>query len=165
MGRPSKLTGEVQQKIVFAIANGNALETAAQYAGIDPSTLFRWMQKGKKGWKPYCEFRKAIEKARTEIEMSHVATIEQAKTGGVLVSEVITEKVFKNGTVETKTTRTWTRPEWTAAAWWLERQHSDKWGKKESVEITIRREAERLAKETGLDVDEIMAEAERLVKA
>ena len=138
MGRPTKLTPEVQQKIVTAISAGNAEETAAEYAGIAPSTFFRWMSQGAKprAAKVKRKFREAVSRARVEAEVRHVVVIEQ-------VAAV----------------------DWRADAWWLERRRHDRWGKKESLEITIRREAERLAKETGLDGEEIMAEAERLVKA
>lgn len=117
-----------------AIAAGNAEETAAEYAGIDRSTYFRWMQKGARRAGPYRDFRDAIMKARVEVEIAHVVIIEQAMAKS-----------------------------WQAAAWWLERRRNDRWGRREALDVTIRREAERLAQETGLDADEIIAEAERLV--
>ena len=45
-GRPSKLTEEISQRIVSAILEGAYLETAAQAAGVNPRTLFRWLQRG-----------------------------------------------------------------------------------------------------------------------
>lgn len=54
---------------------------------------------------------------------------------------------------------------WQAAAWWLERrQHSD-FGRRERMDMTIdvRKEAERIAEESGLDADEVMAEAEAII--
>jgi hypothetical protein len=50
---------------------------------------------------------------------------------------------------------------WTAAAWWLERRRPDDFGKRDRVEVTFdfRREAERL----GLDPDQAIAEAERIL--
>ena len=45
MGRPSKLTPEVQDRIARAITAGNYQDTAAQYAGISPATFYLWMQK------------------------------------------------------------------------------------------------------------------------
>ena len=55
--------------------------------------------------------------------------------------------------------------QWGAAAWWLERRKHGAWGRKESLDITIRREAEKIAEETGLSVEEIIAEAERMMAA
>lgn len=50
---------------------------------------------------------------------------------------------------------------WTAAAWWLERRRPDDYGRRERVDISFdfRREAERL----GLDPDQAVAEAERIL--
>lgn len=55
---------------------------------------------------------------------------------------------------------------WTAAAWWLERRHPSDYARREKVEITVdlRREAERLASELGLDVSAVMAEAEAVLR-
>ena len=138
MGRPTKLTPRVQRRIIVAIGAGNAEETAAEYAGIAPSTFFQWMKQGRTAPKgsPKAEFLEAVSRARVEAEVRHVTVIQQAVSAG----------------------------DWRAAQFWLERRRNDRWGKRENIEITIRREAERLAKETGLDVEEIMAEAERLVK-
>ena len=46
-GRPSKLTPEVQEKIVTAIRAGNYAQVAAVYAGIGERTFYRWMELGK----------------------------------------------------------------------------------------------------------------------
>ena len=51
---------------------------------------------------------------------------------------------------------------WQAAAWWLERRRPEDYGRRDRVEVTLRREAERLAGELGLQVDELIREAERL---
>ena len=41
-GRPTKLTSELQSRIVQAIQAGNYIETAAAYVGISKNTLFLW---------------------------------------------------------------------------------------------------------------------------
>ena len=101
-GRPSKLTPEIQDRIVAAIRAGNYVETAARHAGIDPATFYRWMERGAKERSgKYREFRKAVEKARADAEVRHVAIIAQAAT-----------------------------KRWEAAAWWLERSFPDRWGRR-----------------------------------
>jgi hypothetical protein len=52
---------------------------------------------------------------------------------------------------------------WTAAAWWLERRHPDDFGRKDRVELKVdlRTIAEKVA--PGLDVDAVLAEAERIM--
>lgn len=57
------------------------------------------------------------------------------------------------------------RGQWPAAAWWLERRRAQDWGRVDRVEVTIRRQAEKIAAELGLSTDEVLAEAERIVKA
>ena len=51
---------------------------------------------------------------------------------------------------------------WQAAAWKLERRHPEQWGRREKVELSTRREAERIAAEQGLDPDELIRQAERI---
>ncbi|MBY0274724.1 hypothetical protein K2Z84_05250 [Candidatus Binatia bacterium] len=56
-GRPPKLTPELQQRIIQAIQGGAYREKAAQFAGIAPETLSRWMSR--RG-SPYAEFSQAV---------------------------------------------------------------------------------------------------------
>ena len=55
---------------------------------------------------------------------------------------------------------------WTAAAWWLERRKNSDYARRDKVEMTVdlRREAERLAAEQGLDPSEVLAEAEAIMR-
>jgi transposase len=46
VGRPSKLTDEVERRLCDALRAGNHLETAAHYAGISRATLHRWLAAG-----------------------------------------------------------------------------------------------------------------------
>ena len=77
MGRPTKLTPEVQKTICDLIANGNTRECAAGCAGVDPATLYRWMADPEN-----CEFREAIEKADAQAEARHVMVIVKAAQAG-----------------------------------------------------------------------------------
>lgn len=108
-GRPSKLTEETQAKIVRAVQSGNWLETAAAFAGVDGSTVRRWMAKGEPedAPEPYRAFYTAIKQARAEAEVRAVALIQKAAQDGT----------------------------WQASAWYLERSHPDRWGRKR-LEIT-----------------------------
>jgi hypothetical protein len=77
MGRPSKLTPEIQDKIVSAIRAGNYGEVAAAYAGIGSSTFYRWMDQGKAQAGPYREFREAVKAAESEAEVRAVAIVQK----------------------------------------------------------------------------------------
>lgn len=102
-GRRSKLTPEVQERIIQAIRAGNYRETAAAYAGIHIGTFYRWLQKGERAKSgPYREFREAIERAEAEAEVRHVAIVAKAATDD---------------------------PK--AAMWWLERRFPDRWGRRQ----------------------------------
>ncbi len=54
---------------------------------------------------------------------------------------------------------------WQAAAWWLERRKHQDYARRDRVDmqIEVRREVERIAAETGLDSEALIAEAERIL--
>ena len=106
MGRPTKLTPEVQDRIIQALKAGNYVETAAEYAGIGKTTFYRWMEQGAKASRGiYREFRDAVTRARAEAEARNVAIIQKAAPD-----------------------------DWRAAAWWLERAFPDRWGPRQKLE-------------------------------
>jgi len=109
MARPTKLTKEAQERILQAVQAGNYLDTAAQYAGVDGSTMRRWVTKGEapNAPEPYRSFCTALKSARAAAEVRSVALINQAAGNGT----------------------------WQAAAWYLERSYPDRWGRTR-VEIT-----------------------------
>ncbi len=105
-GRPSKLTPERQERIVELIRAGNYMEIAAQAAGIDVSTLYRWLQRGEKARSgKYRQFRDAVMRARVEAEARAVVVVQKAALD-----------------------------DWRAASWWLERAFPDRWGRRQKLE-------------------------------
>ena len=108
MGRKPKLNPDTQERIVSAIAAGNYNSVAAQYGGISEGTFYRWMEQGEKASSGlYHEFHEAVKKAESQAEVRNVAIIERAA-----------------------------QDTWQAAAWWLERKHFARWGRKERIEAT-----------------------------
>lgn len=106
MGRHSKLTPEVQEKIVGVLRSGNYAQVAAQCAGIGETTFYRWLQQGEEEESGiYRDFREAVKNAEAEAEADSVAIIETAG-----------------------------RKEWQARAWLLERKHPYRWGRFERQE-------------------------------
>jgi hypothetical protein len=101
MARPSKLTPEVQKRLVEAIKAGNYYEAACGFAGIHYSTFREWMIKGEKAKSgKFREFYEAIKKAENEAEVRMVAQWQQHM------------------------------PEnWQAIATFLERRYPDRWGR------------------------------------
>lgn len=53
---------------------------------------------------------------------------------------------------------------WQADAWTLERRYANEYGNKIRHDVNILREAERIAADNGLDVREVLAEAELIAK-
>ncbi len=109
-GRPTKLTPDVQEKIVQAIRAGNYIETAAAYAGVDKKTLYTWMKLGndcKSGKNVHAQFLHAVEKALADAEVRDVTIIGKAA-----------------------------EENWQASAWRLERKFPDRWGRKDTHKLT-----------------------------
>lgn len=129
-GRPTKLNATIQAAVVKAIATGNTRDTAAAYAGVNRATLFEWLARGRRELTGlYRDFADAVEKAEADAIVISVALI-----------------------------RTAAQRNWQAAAWWLERRYPDEWGRKDrlSIESLKRTEAEKMARELGIEVEEVM---------
>lgn len=103
----SKLTPELQERLVAFLRAGNYVETAAACAGIHKDTFYEWCKKGRKGEEPFAAFVEAVDKAIAESEARDVALIGKAATVN-----------------------------WQAAAWRLERKMPHKWGRHERHELT-----------------------------
>jgi hypothetical protein len=105
MARPSKLTPEVEKKIIDAIRTGNYYEAACAYAGINYTTFYRWMEKGEKAKSgKFCKFCKAVKQAEGDAE-----------------ARIVYQWASK------------TPEDWRAAQAFLERRYPERWGKKDIV--------------------------------
>lgn len=71
MGRPSKATEARIEALLAALRAGSTREAAAAHAGIDRTTLFRWLARD-------AGLRARVEKAETDMEVRCVAGILQA---------------------------------------------------------------------------------------
>ena len=94
-------------KVAQFIKMGMTMTDSARAAGVNPRTLFSWMEKAKAGQEGYDEVNEILENARA---------IGQA----VLVQRVI--KASEH--------------DWKAAGWILERRHRDIWGKPVDVNMS-----------------------------
>lgn len=119
MGRPTKLTPELQAAIVEAVEQGNYPEVAAMAQGMDRATFYRWMQRGESNAeddRPFRDFRDAVTHARAVAE--HYAL--QVVRTGFAHDDKGAER----------------------AQWYLERTAPDRWGRRDKVvvENTVREE-------------------------
>lgn len=106
MGRPTKCTPEITEKVAEAIRDGLYAESAATLAGIGERTYYSWMKRGDAGDEPYVQFRLAVKKAEAEAEAASLAVIRGAAQDGT----------------------------WQAAAWYLERKFPARWSRRDRVE-------------------------------
>ena len=110
IGRPSKLDDQERiDDLVKWLKLGYYIEDACTMAGIGKSTYYNWIAKAEANEGPkYLEFMDSVKKARAEAEGAHIMNIRKAADNGV----------------------------WQASAWFLERSHPTKWGKKNPDLIT-----------------------------
>ncbi len=102
-GRPTSLTPGIQEKVLQALAVGNYRKQAAAYAGIDDSTLRRWLARGRNHHDaPYASFRKAALEAESRSQIASLGVIAKAARDG----------------------------DWKAAAWLLERRVPEQYAPK-----------------------------------
>ena len=79
MGRPTKLTKELTEKICRAVKAGSHPAVAARSVGVGESTYYRWMEEGRaeeKGLRR--EFYEAVKLAEAEGEVRAVAHLAAA---------------------------------------------------------------------------------------
>lgn len=113
-GRPTRLTPELAVAVIKIVRTGMSLQGCAHYAGITMQTLDNWRARGRKvaesieagqidvdeQERPYLDFFGGLEKARADREVEAVLNVRSMKRG------------------------------WQAEAWFLERCHVDRYGRK-----------------------------------
>lgn len=107
MGRPTKLTAEVQSRVCEALALGVSIEAAAAHAGVNVSTIHRWVAQAEHDPEGgmFREFREAMTRARDSAEVQYAAVVASAARDGHVG----------------------------AAQWWLERRRPTQWGRRDTV--------------------------------
>lgn len=126
MGRQSKYTTDVVQKIEQALRIGATLKLAAEYAGISEDTLIGWKKR-------YPDFSAKCAGACAAGAMKWLAVIDQAAP-----------------------------EDWRAAAWKLERRYPEEYGQR--VRVDIEQRLRGLAAQYGLDPDDAVQEAQRVLE-
>lgn len=82
MGRRTKLTPDIVQKLVEAISIGCTYEQACDYAGIAASTFYAWMSNGRNGKEGFIEFLETIKKANAKSVVANLAVVQRAARDG-----------------------------------------------------------------------------------
>ncbi len=127
MARPSKLTPAVRARLLEASRLGLTRKLAAAYAGVDVSTVYRYLEKGRKARRgQFREFYDAVKRAESEGAAESMQVIGDAARG----SKTVVQCPECESDVEL------VRPgQWTAAAWILERRHGYRKGGPAEAEL------------------------------
>jgi len=136
MARPSKLTPEIQKKIIEAVKAGNYYEAACAYAGVSYSTLRGWIVKGEKAKSgKYLKFLEAVRQAEAEAEARIVLQWQKAMP-----------------------------EDWRAAQAFLERRYPERWGKKETHVVEGGDQKKPIKLQVEGNIDELLEQYERIIK-
>ena len=112
--RPTALTDAIRDELASLLRAGNYAGTALAAVNVPKATFYEWLDRGAgdESPEPYRAFRQTIDRARSEGEARNVLIIRTAATG-----------------MGTPGEPGYRPPDWKAAAWILERQHPDRWGR------------------------------------
>lgn len=124
-GRPTILNRRIHRVVTEAMRAGNYLETAAALAGVDPSTLRRWIARGERERR-----RRDAGETPDSSENGFVRFAQDVGRAAAAAQSEIVGRIVRAG-----------REDWRAAAWWLERRHGDGWGHRVD-EQAVNREVE-----------------------
>lgn len=98
-GQPTKLTPDLQSKLINALKLGMYIRQACEFVGISAFTYHHWLKQAAKGRKLYVEFKVAADNAAAVAEGSALQTVRAAGDN------------------------------WQANAWFLERRFRDRWAR------------------------------------
>ena len=118
MPRKTSLTPEIAEAIIEILKRGNYLTTAADYVGVTPQTVYNWLKRGD-------ELKEQPDEDLTETERMFVSFFAGVKKANAF-AEVKALDTIRNASATN----------WQAAAWMLERKHSERWGRVQRTEIT-----------------------------
>lgn len=157
-GRKSRLLEPgVHTGLVDRTRVGVPVAVAAESAGISARTFRDWMQRGRAERdrlddqvlngvenpqpdalnRPYLELFDAIMEARAQAAVRAVASVQRAAQGGFVIEETTrTCRDPETGRLVEETTIKRAAPDWRAAAWYLERQHRQMFGRN-AVQVEV----------------------------
>lgn len=117
----SKLQDPKVTLLLQALRGGNYIEVACSYAGLAPSTVYRWLERGRNEKAAQEAGQKANPTEAQYIELCEA--VEKARADAVVANVTIIQQAARNG-------------QWQAAAWWLERSMPNQFGRRVQAEVT-----------------------------
>lgn len=126
MGRKSKLTPELQEKILLFLKAGNYVNTACLACGIDETTFYNWIKWGKKRKAGiYFKFFQSTKRAEAEAEARLVTLVNLAGPNN-----------------------------WQAAMTMLERKYPERWGRKDRTAVDVTSKGKAIKTYVGISPDD-----------
>lgn len=136
--RPTEIDSPKVEILVTALRSGNYFEHACAFAGLAPSTVYRWLERGRKERDAIDAGKEPNEEETHYVELCN--TIEKARADAIVRNVGLIQKAANEGT-------------WQAAAWWLERTMPQQFGRQIKAEVVqidntsdIDADIERIAK-------------------
>ena len=109
----TKLTPELQKKLIKCIRAGSYIVVACRAVGISEFAFYDWIKKGKKGIEPYTKFTKSVRQAQAIGELK-------------IYSEI----------------RSQVKKDWRAGMEILARKYPQRWAKKDKLEVKTKKTIE-----------------------
>ena len=119
--RVSRIDDPKVNVLLQALTAGNYIDVACSFAGIAPSTVYRWLERGR-AERASQEFgNKPNRKELPYLDLCEL--VEKARATAVLRNMTIIQTAANNG-------------QWQAAAWWLERSMPNQYGRRIQAEVS-----------------------------
>jgi hypothetical protein len=118
--RPTELDSPKIDTLVNALRAGNYFEHACSFAGLAPSTVYRWLERGRKEQEAVSKGKDPNDDEGHYVELCN--TIEKARAEAIVRNVGLIQKAANDGT-------------WQAAAWWLERTMPQQFGRQIKAEV------------------------------
>ena len=134
MGRKSKLTPEMADILVRAVAFGLSYKRCCEIAGIAESSFYLWRKLGQQAKRKnkYLEFSERIDVALANTGHDYLNAIRRSVMEPV---KIVKKHVKEVGSVKTTEIIEETRPpDIKGALWWLERMVGEEFGRRDAIE-------------------------------
>lgn len=137
-GRPSKLTADLQEQIIYLLLEGNYIETACQAVGVSPRTYHRWIARADQAEAKATELLEDEKLERLGDEALYNVTDPSDWPFLDFRHAIKTAEAF----AETEQVRKWVRAAESGAAWQafaalLERRHPSRWRRRVGVDADV----------------------------
>lgn len=163
-GRPTKFDQTLVARAVELVRHGVPEVFAASAAAVAPNTWRDWLRQGADGFSPEkVAFRAEVLAARLQSVSVRVQRIARAGAGILEMGPEKDAQGKPTGRMVPIPGKWAVEPDWHADAWYLERRYPEMFARRDRITMELTDKARKLAAVTGIDSDELLAEAEKMV--